>query len=128
LIVSTGVELAEVGMTNRTNIDDYRSAITERTGAILKVHPSNYWIGGFNAAVDIKDLAHLAHEHNLPLIVDVGSGLSEADDVLTDEPTMSAALRDGADVVIASGDKLLGGPQAGLLLGKTEVIQQLAKH
>src|SRR5699024_6901621 len=99
-----------------------------RTGALLKVHPSNYWIGGFNAAVGIKELARLAHEHNVPLIVDVGSGLVEADDVLTDEPTMSAALRDGADVVLASGDKLLGGPQAGILLGKTQIIQQLAKH
>lgn len=128
LMVSTGVELVEVGMTNRTNLDDYRNAITERTGAILKVHPSNYWIGGFNSAVEIKELAQLAHEHNLPLIVDVGSGLVDADDVLTDEPTMSAALRDGADVVIASGDKLLGGPQAGILLGKTEIIQRLAKH
>ena len=128
LIASTGVELAEVGMTNRTNIDDYRSAITERTGAVLKVHPSNYWIGGFNSAVDIKELARLAHQHNLPLIVDVGSGLVESDEVLADEPTMSAALRDGADVLIASGDKLLGGPQAGILLGKTEIIQQLAKH
>ncbi|MFD6813047.1 L-seryl-tRNA(Sec) selenium transferase [Enteractinococcus coprophilus] len=128
LIVSAGVELAEVGMTNRTNINDYRSAITERTGAMLKVHPSNYWIGGFNASVEIKELAQLAREHNLPLIVDVGSGLVESDEVLTDEPTMSAALRDGADVVIASGDKLLGGPQAGILLGKTEIIEQLAKH
>ena len=128
LMVSTGVELAEVGTTNRTNLDDYRNAMTERTGALLKVHPSNYWIGGFNAAVGIKELARLAHEHNVPLIVDVGSGLVEADDVLTDEPTMSAALRDGADVVLASGDKLLGGPQAGILLGKTQIIQQLAKH
>lgn len=128
LIVSTGVELAEVGTTNRTNIDDYRSAITENTGAILKIHPSNYWIGGFSAAVEISELAQLAHEHQLPLIVDVGSGLIDTDDVLPAEPTMSAALRDGADVVIASGDKLLGGPQAGILLGKTEIIAQLAKH
>ena len=128
LITSTGVELAEVGATNRTNVDDYRSAIREDTGAILKVHPSNYWIGGFNSTVETKDLAKLAHDHDLPLIVDVGSGLAEPDAVLPAEPTMSAALRDGADVVIASGDKLLGGPQAGILLGKTEIIEQLAKH
>lgn len=128
LITSTGVQLREVGATNRTNLDDYRAAITERTGAILKVHPSNYWIGGFNAAVETKHLAKLAKEHDLPLIVDVGSGLFETDPALPNEPTIGAALRAGADVVIASGDKLLGGPQAGLLLGTREVINKLATH
>src|SRR5699024_1169866 len=97
-----------------------------RTGAILKVHPSNYWIGGFNSTVETKQLATLADEQGLPLIVDVGSGLFEADPVLPDEPTIGQALRDGADVVIASGDKLLGGPQAGLLLGSTTVVRTLA--
>lgn len=128
LIESTGVQLAEVGTTNRTYLDDYRGAITDWTGAILKVHPSNYWIGGFNAAVETKQLADLAHDHDLPLIVDVGSGLFTSDHVLPGEPTIAAALRDGADVVLASGDKLLGGPQAGILLGKTSVIEQLAHH
>ena len=128
LIVSTGVKLREVGTTNRTNLEDYRAVITERTGAILKVHPSNYWIGGFNADVATKDLAQLADEHNLPLIVDVGSGIFDTDPVLPEEPTIAAALRDGADVVIASGDKLLGGPQAGLLLGAKKVIAALATH
>jgi len=128
LITSTGVQLREVGTTNRTDLDDYRAAITEATGAILKVHPSNYWIGGFNADVKTKQLSKLAGEFDLPLIVDVGSGLFEKDAVLPDEPTIGAALRDGADVVIASGDKLLGGPQAGLLLGTREAIPTLATH
>ncbi|GAA4476327.1 L-seryl-tRNA(Sec) selenium transferase [Enteractinococcus fodinae] len=128
LITSTGVQLREVGATNRTNLDDYRDAITERTGGILKVHPSNYWIGGFNSDVETKQLAELAREHDVPLIVDVGSGLFERDPALPNEPTIGEALRAGADVVIASGDKLLGGPQAGLLLGTREVISGLATH
>ncbi|HEY4535640.1 MAG TPA: L-seryl-tRNA(Sec) selenium transferase [Enteractinococcus sp.] len=128
LITSTGAELAEVGMTNRTTLHDYGEAITECTGAILKVHPSNYWIGGFHSSVATRELAELAAEHDLPLIVDVGSGLLESDPVLPDEPSIGAALRDGADIVLASGDKLLGGPQAGILLGKTHVIEQLSKH
>src|SRR5699024_10911901 len=78
LITSTGTQLAEVGTTNRTTFEDYRNAISERTGAILKVHPSNYWIGGFNSTVETKQLASLADEQGLPLIVDVGSGLFEA--------------------------------------------------
>ncbi len=128
LIESTGVRLREVGTTNRTNLDDYRSAITEHTGAILKVHPSNYWLGGFHATVETKTLAKLAAEFTRPLIVDVGSGLIDPDPVLPEEPTITAALRAGADVVIASGDKLLGGPQAGLLFGTKNVISQLATH
>lgn len=128
LITSTGTQLAEVGTTNRTNLEDYRNAISERTGAILKVHPSNYWIGGFNSTVETKHLARFAAENGVPLIVDVGSGLFEADPVLPDEPTIAQALRDGADVVIASGDKLLGGPQAGLLMGSGTVLSTLAKH
>ncbi|WP_022869567.1 L-seryl-tRNA(Sec) selenium transferase [Yaniella halotolerans] len=128
LITSTGTRLAEVGTTNRTTLDDYRGAVTETTGALLKVHPSNYWIGGFNSSVTTKQLATLAAEQALPLIVDVGSGLFESDSVLPDEPTIGQALRDGADVVIASGDKLLGGPQAGLLLGSRTALQKLAAH
>lgn len=128
LITSTGVHLHEVGTTNRTNLADYHKAISGSTGAILKVHPSNYWIGGFNADVETKQLAKIAAEHDLPLIVDVGSGLFETDPVLPDEPTIGAALRDGADVVLSSGDKLLGGPQAGLLVGTRDVIAALATH
>ena len=128
LITSTGTRLAEVGTTNRTTLADYRSAITEHTGALLKVHPSNYWIGGFNATVTTKQLGALAAEEGLPLVVDVGSGLFEPDPVLPDEPTIAQALRDGAEVVIASGDKLLGGPQAGLILGSKAALHKLAKH
>src|SRR5699024_11544714 len=110
LIASTGVQLAEVGTTNRTNLDDYREAITESTGAILKVHPSNYWIGGFNAAVSTKQLASLAAEHNLPLSVDVGAGLFGNDPVLPGEPTISTALRDGEDIGCACGSTYLSCP------------------
>src|SRR5699024_4926479 len=113
---------------NRTNLDDYREAITQSTGAILKVHPYNYWIGGCSSAVSTKQLASLAAVHNLPLIVDVGSELFDTDTKLPDEPTITAALGDGADVVLASGDKLLGGPQAGLLLGTKTVLAKLASH
>src|SRR5699024_1825147 len=128
LIASTGVQLAEVGTTNRTNLDDYREAITESTGAILKVHPSNYWIGGFKPAASTNQLASWAAEDNLPLIVHVGSGLFDTGPMLPDEPTITAALGDGADVVLASGDKLLGGAQAGLLLGTKTVLAKLASH
>lgn len=128
LITSTGVQLAEVGTTNRTTEEDFRNAVTQHTGALLKVYPSNYWIGGFNATVPTPVLAKLAAEFDLPLIVDVGSGLFEPDPVLPDEPTISQTLRDGADVVIASGDKLTGGPQAGLLLGTNAALATLAKH
>lgn len=128
LIASTGVQLAEVGTTNRTTLDDYRAAITETTGALLKIHPSNYWIGGFGSAVSTGALATLAHEYGVPLIVDVGSGVLTENTVLPKEPSIAAALDDGADVVLASGDKLLGGPQAGLLLGTKEAIDTLAKH
>src|SRR5699024_10882840 len=125
LITSTGVRLREVGTTNRTNLADYQRATSENTGAILKVHPSNYWIGGFNADVESKQLCKLAKEHGLLLIVDVGAGLLESDLLLPDEPTIGAALRDGGGVVVASGDTLLGGPQSGLLLGARESTKML---
>lgn len=136
LITSTGARLREVGTTNRTHRADYASAIGPETAGLLKVHPSNFRVDGFTSAVPIEDLRSLADEdgprpgtgHSLPLIVDVGSGLLTADPALPEEPDLTSALEAGADVVIASGDKLLGGPQAGLLLGRAETIRRLARH
>jgi L-seryl-tRNA(Ser) seleniumtransferase len=128
LIASTGARLREVGTTNRTNLADYADAVGPDTGCLLKVHPSNFRVSGFTAAVPVAELGALAGERSVPLVVDVGSGLLRHDPALPQEPDLAAALADGADVVIASGDKLLGGPQAGLLLGRAEVIQRLARH
>jgi L-seryl-tRNA(Ser) seleniumtransferase len=120
--------LREVGTTNRTHLHDYESAMGEQTGCLLKVHPSNFRVTGFSSGVGISQLRSLADEHRVPLVVDLGSGLLAPDPVLPDEPDVASALVSGADVVIASGDKLLGGPQAGLLLGRAEVIARLARH
>ena len=113
LMASTGSRIREVGTTNRTHLRDYADAIGPDTGFVLKVHPSNYHVTGFTSAVPIAELATLG----VPLVVDIGSGLLAPHPLLPDEPDAATALRDGADVVTASGDKLLGGPQAGLLLG-----------
>ena len=125
LIESTATRLREVGATNRTHLADYERAMGENTGAILKVHPSNFLISGFTSSVSVAELRALT---DLPLIVDIGSGLLHPDDALPEEPSASQALRDGADVVLFSGDKLLGGPQAGLLVGKKEAIAVCKKH
>jgi L-seryl-tRNA(Ser) seleniumtransferase len=128
LIASTGATLREVGTTNRTHLHDYADALGPQTGCILKVHPSNFAIHGFTAAVDLPELRPLASEHGVPLVADLGSGLLAPDPLLPGEPDAATALADGADVVTGSGDKLLGGPQAGLALGRTEVITRLARH
>ena len=125
LIESTATRLREVGATNRTHVADYERALGENTGAILKVHPSNFLISGFTSSVPVAELRALT---DVPLIVDIGSGLLHPDDALPEEPSASQALRDGADVVLFSGDKLLGGPQAGLLVGKKEAIAVCKKH
>ncbi|GAC1340372.1 MAG: L-seryl-tRNA(Sec) selenium transferase [Candidatus Dormibacteria bacterium] len=124
LVTSTGALLREVGTTNRTTRDDYAAAIGERTGCLLKVHPSNFRLTGFTAAVPVAELAGLGP----PLIVDVGSGLLSADRLLPDEPDIATTLRAGADLVTASGDKLLGGPQAGLIAGRTDLVARLRRH
>jgi len=131
LMESTGARLREVGATNRTHLTDYAAALGNDDGqvaAVLKVHPSNYWISGFTSSVSAADLAALCWQHQLPFIVDVGSGLLAPDPVLPEEPDLASTLSQGADLVIASGDKLLGGPQAGLLLGRSSIITTLAKH
>jgi L-seryl-tRNA(Ser) seleniumtransferase len=129
LIVSTGTRLREVGATNRTHLRDYAEAIEPQTGCLLlKVHQSNFRIEGFTSTVPLPELRTLATERGVPLVADLGSGLLARDPVLPDEPDAATALAEGADVVIVSGDKLLGGPQAGLILGRRDLVRRLARH
>jgi L-seryl-tRNA(Ser) seleniumtransferase len=124
LMASTGSRIREVGTTNRTHLHDYAEAIGPATGFLLKVHPSNYHVSGFTSSVGVAELAKLA----APLVVDIGSGLLTPHPLLPDEPDATSVLRDGADLVTASGDKLLGGPQAGLLFGTAALIEKLRRH
>ncbi|MGH3940982.1 MAG: L-seryl-tRNA(Sec) selenium transferase [Pseudonocardiaceae bacterium] len=124
LLVSTGARLHEVGTTNRARADDYAAAVGPNTGFILKVHPSNFRITGFTSAVPVNELTGLG----VPVVVDIGSGLLTSHAALPDEPDAATALAQGADLVTASGDKLLGGPQAGLLLGSAELVTRLRRH
>ncbi|MEU4429011.1 L-seryl-tRNA(Sec) selenium transferase, partial [Actinoplanes sp. NPDC024001] len=124
LLESTGARLREVGTTNRTSAADYAAAIGPRTGFVLKVHPSNFVVRGFTSAAAIAELTGLG----VPVIVDIGSGLLRPDPLLPDEPDAAGTLRAGANLVVASGDKLLGGPQAGLLLGDADLVERLRRH
>jgi L-seryl-tRNA(Ser) seleniumtransferase len=128
LLASTGARLREVGTTNRTAIGDYADATGPRTAFILKVHPSNFRIEGFTAAVTVAELAGLGETHGVPVVFDIGSGLLAPHPQLPGEPSAATALRDGAALVTASGDKLLGGPQAGLLLGRADLMRRLTRH
>ncbi|GAB1691933.1 L-seryl-tRNA(Sec) selenium transferase [Krasilnikovia sp. M28-CT-15] len=124
LLVSTGARLREVGTTNRTTRADYADAVGPDTGFILKVHPSNFVVRGFTGAVGVAELTGLG----VPVVADIGSGLLAPQPLLPDEPDAASTLRAGAALVIASGDKLLGGPQAGLLLGERAVVERLRRH
>lgn len=124
LLTSTGARLREVGTTNRCSRGDYTDAVGPQTAFILKVHPSNFVVTGFTSAVEVGDLVTLGP----PVIVDIGSGLLAPHPLLPDEPDAATALRRGAALVTASGDKLLGGPQAGLLLGQSDLVQRLRRH
>jgi L-seryl-tRNA(Ser) seleniumtransferase len=124
LIASTGARLREVGTTNRTHLTDYRAAIGPETGFVLKVHPSNFSVRGFTSAVPLSALADLG----VPVVADIGSGLLQADALLPDEPDATTSLASGATIVTASGDKLLGGPQAGLILGRRDIVNTLRRH
>jgi L-seryl-tRNA(Ser) seleniumtransferase len=124
LLVSAGVTLREVGTTNRVRLEDYAAAVGPGTAFVLKVHPSNFVVSGFTGAVGVPELSRL----DVPLVVDVGSGLLAPHPRLPDEPDCTTALRQGADLVTASGDKLLGGPQCGLVLGLHALVHTLRRH
>jgi len=130
VMAQSGAILAEVGTTNRTHLRDYEAAITENTAAIMVAHPSNYKIIGFTTEPSLAELAALAHERGIMLLYDQGSGslLETAVYGLDPEPTVLDGVRAGADVVTFSGDKLLGGPQAGMLCGKADLIAKVKRH
>ncbi len=124
LLESTGATLREVGTTNRVTADDYARAVDETTAFILKVHPSNFVISGFTAGAGVHELRGLG----VPVVADIGSGLLAPHPTLPDEPSAGGTLRAGADLVTASGDKLLGGPQAGVLVGRADLIHVMRRH
>jgi L-seryl-tRNA(Ser) seleniumtransferase len=128
LLESTGARLREVGTTNRVTAEDYTRVLGPGTGAVLKVHPSNFVVRGFTRAVPVAELAAALAGTGVPLVADVGSGLPGPDPALPDEPDLQSTLAAGADLVLASGDKLLGGPQAGLVLGRADLVQRLRRH
>lgn len=130
VMAESGTTMVEVGTTNRTRLSDYRSAINERTRLLLRVHPSNYRIVGFTAAPTLAELAQLAHDSGLPLMEDAGSGalFDLRPYGLADEPVIKDSIAAGADLVAFSGDKLLGAAQAGLVVGRAELINKLRRH
>jgi L-seryl-tRNA(Ser) seleniumtransferase len=130
IMAKSGARLVEVGTTNRTHADDYRRAIGAETAIVVKVHRSNFALSGFVAEASAAELAALAGERGIPLLHDLGSGLmlSLSDYGLTGEPTAADAVRAGAAVVTMSGDKLLGGPQAGLILGKRDALERIRSN
>ncbi|HZT60111.1 MAG TPA: L-seryl-tRNA(Sec) selenium transferase, partial [Pyrinomonadaceae bacterium] len=130
VMAESGAVMVEVGTTNRTRLADYERAVTERTRLVLRVHPSNYRIVGFTSTPALEELSRLAHERGLLLYEDAGSGalLDLAPFGLAGEPVIRESVERGADVVTFSGDKLLGGPQAGLVVGRREIVERLRRH
>ena len=130
VMAQSGATLVEVGTTNRTRLADYQRALSPATGLLTKIHQSNFAIVGFTEAVEVRALAALGRERGVPVFVDLGSGALQAlaGEGLTAEPTVRGVVEAGADVVAFSGDKLLGGPQAGVIVGRAEIIARLEKH
>ncbi|HLV59246.1 MAG TPA: L-seryl-tRNA(Sec) selenium transferase [Natronosporangium sp.] len=124
LLRAAGARLREVGTTNRTALADYAAALSPSVGFVLKVHPSNFVVRGFTASVPVSALSSLG----VPVVVDIGSGLLTREPLLPGEPDATTTLRAGAALVTASGDKLLGGPQAGLLLGRADLVERVRRH
>ncbi|MBN1309035.1 MAG: L-seryl-tRNA(Sec) selenium transferase [Chitinispirillaceae bacterium] len=129
IMTASGARMVEVGTTNRTRISDYEQAINPDTALLFKAHKSNYTIAGFTEEVPVAELASLAHAHHLPLLFDIGSGLLHKPKVagFANEPDVRSALTDGADLVCFSGDKLLGGPQSGIIAGKRDLLEKLSR-
>lgn len=127
---SSGAILREVGTTNKTHLTDYKNAINENTALLLKVHPSNYRIIGFTEEVSIKEVVRLGSIHNLPVMVDLGSGcmIDLEKYGIHGEPSVQDIIKTGVDIVTFSGDKLLGGPQAGIILGRKALIEEIQKN
>jgi L-seryl-tRNA(Ser) seleniumtransferase len=130
IMQSSGATLREVGTTNRTHIDDYRAAINERTRLLLRVHPSNFRIQGFTARPELRELVALGRERGIPVYEDLGSGcvVDLRPYGVAEEPLVADSLREAVDLVSFSGDKLLGGPQAGILAGKAEIVSRLRRN
>lgn len=130
IMSQSGGTLIEVGTTNKTHPSDYVNAVTENTGAFLKVHTSNFKIVGFSEEVSLEEIVRIGHERNIPVIYDLGSGamIRLEDYGILDEPNVPDAMKSGADIISFSGDKLLGGPQAGIIIGKREYIEAMKKN
>lgn len=125
VMAKSGARLIEVGTTNRTYVRDYRQAITEQTALLMQVHPSNYRVVGFTAEVETRELVALGHETGIPVFYDLGSGLLAEDFPYGTEPTVQKVMAEGVDIVTFSGDKLLGGPQGGIIAGKRPLVEKM---
>ncbi len=130
IMAASDCKMVEVGTTNKTNLEDYKKAITKKTGILFKAHKSNYVIKGFTKEVELKELSDLGKQHNIPVLYDLGSGLLRKNNnkLLKDEPDVRKSLESGVDLLCFSGDKLLGGPQAGIIAGKKAYIDKLKKE
>ena len=130
VMAASGATMREVGTTNKTHIEDYRRAINEQSGALVRVHTSNYRIEGFSQSVSLEELVALGHEHDLPVIDDIGSGAlyDYGEFGIGGEPLAASSLKTGADIVLFSGDKLLGGPQCGIVVGRAALIKKISSH